>query len=689
MWLSVIKMVSVCTQSAYYAVILLTTAITRVQLQDEYWNFGLWVPDSKTAFPPTLLFNRNRNPQRGNNHLKPNARHHAWVNFDLTETGRIRGLQRTDTWDKRSEEEMINDSHPITGKSRVLSNEKEGYSENNEHNARTNPFNNLTWPSEFVEGSVASYKNYSASGTPGQKLNESNRAKSPSDIVSRRVDNYQSDFGLGSSQHKVNDINFSMAHTSSDKHTRHTSHDGHHSVKTRNILWSTELGSVRAEHRNNPETRPAGHHLSNSNPSILPQEDDKLSTEGHEKSNCTANRLAKERIYRNINTGRQQNEDKQHDILQSFHVFETNRFHDFGTSKEKRSNNVWDGLDLGTNRFSDPTWYNHFGTERQQDNVVQDKLEARRRHSITPWHGDSDRRNYADGSAQNKYDSGENLFEYNSWHRQTGSNGEKDASKYQNSFDNRFSEDAWYSDTGTGSDAIQISGENQEDGDLQHSFYSARSPFGDVRWPSDSDTITKGGKQDGVDTQSTSDSRHDDYRGGTEKHDREQGKFDFHRNSFGAITWDNSYSSASGHRVPQFSQLHEFDPHNNSFGGTSWHNVYSLHAEKQYVPAHEEVGGERINNHYTDGAVSFHHAGHPQIATEPADAVTRYILPNGTRMMRVRRIVLYRKPEAPQPPQKESPKTFADIAKAIIQKKVAKCKYGTRGSINQIRATLN
>jgi hypothetical protein len=646
-----------------------------VQLQDEYWNFGFWVSDSKTVFPPTLLFHRYRNTQRDyNQFIKPSTPHHAWVNFGFKETGTIRDSQNRDRWVKRSEKEVINHSDSITGKSHVLLHKREGNSENNEHDTRRDNFNNITWPSVFGKGSVGNYKNDSVLGTLERKLKEPNRVRSPSDIGSRRVDNYTSD--LGASQHQVNDTNFSVAHTSLDKHNGHSSHDRHHSVKTRNIMWSTELGSVTAEHQ-----------LSAFSPSIMRQEDDSPSMAGHKKSASTANRQAKEHIYLHKNTGRQQTEDKRHDILQSFHIFERSRFNDFGTSKEKKSNNVWDESDLGINRFSDSTWHNDFGTERQQDNTAQNRFDsARRLHRIiTRRHGASGRSNYGKGGAQDRYDSAGNLFDYNIRHRDSGSDSVKDVGKYKNSFDSRFIEDKWHSHAGTGSDVLQISGKNQDDGDLQHSFNSARSQFGDVRWPSDTDTITEGGKQDSVNMKTTSDSEgQGNYHRGTEKHDPGQDKFDFHRNRFGGLTWDNGYSSGSGYHLPEFSQLHEFDSNKNRFLGTSWHSEYSFHGEKQHVPPHEQADGERIKNQHTDGAVSFHHRGHPQIATDPPDAVTSYTLPNGTRVVRLKRIVLYRKPETP--PQEDSPRTFADIAKGIIQKKVAKCKYSIRGSTKEFRA---
>jgi hypothetical protein len=68
------------------------------------------------------------------------------------------------------------------------------------------------------------------------------------------------------------------------------------------------------------------------------------------------------------------------------------------------------------------------------------------------------------------------------------------------------------------------------------------------------------------------------------------------------------------------------------------------------------------------------------IARSPT-AVTSYILPNGTKVVRLRRIVLYRKLQTS--PDKESPRTFADIAKGILQKKVAKCMYSIHWSTSK------
>jgi hypothetical protein len=499
------------------------------------------------------------------------------------------------------------------------------------------------------------------------------------------VSNYPSDFDLGASQHQVNDVNSTMVHTSLDTHNGHSSHDRYQSVRTRNVLWSSEFGSVTAEHLNNPAIGPAGYQSKNSGPSIVSQEDDSPSILGHRKSDFTANRQAKEHIHRRGNVGRQQTTDEQHGSLRSFNIFERKRFNNVGTNKQKRSKNVLDESDLEINRFSDSTWYNDFGTKSQHDNTEKNRFDYDRRlHSITAWHGDSGRNDYGTGGALDMKDSGRNFFDYNIRHTDSGTTSVKDVSKYQNSFKNRFTEDTRYNDTGTGNDVIQISGENQ-DGGLEHSFYSANSQFGDVRRPSDTDTITAGGKQDIVNMQTTSDSEgYGNYRKGTEKHEPGQDKFDFHRNRFEGITWHNGYGPESGYHVPEFSQVNEFDPDKSRFTGNSWHNEYSLHREKQHVSAHEEADGERIKNQYTDGAASFHQGGHRQIATDTPEAVTTYTLPNGTRVVRHRRIVLYRKPETPT--QQDSRRTLAYITKGFIQKKVAKCKYRIRWSITKFRA---
>ena len=693
---SVIKMESVCTRTICYAVILLTMTMSAVQLQEEYWNFGFWVPNSKTVFTPNLTFHQYENPKSDHNQFtKANTLHHARVNSDLNETGTILDSQKIDKWVKRSEKEVIHPGDSIKVKRQVLLNEKEGYSENSEHDTRIN-FNNITSPSDLGKGSVGNYKNDSVLGTSGQKLNKSNSVRILSDNGSRRASNYQSDFDIRASHHQVNDVNSTVAQTSLDTHNGRSSHD-------RRVMWSSEFASVTAEHLNSPATGPAGYQSSNSVPSILSQ-GDSLSSFEQRQNSSTAKRHAKEQIHRNINRGIQQTENERQGNLQSFHIFERNSFNNFGTHKEKQSKNVWDESDLGINRFSDSTWYNDFGTGSPHDITEQSRSDyARRPHSIAARHGDSGRNNYGSGGAQDMYDSVRNLFDYNIRHRDSGTTSVKDVSKYQNSFDNHFVEDTRYSDTGTGTDVIQISGENHEDGGLQHSFYSAKSQFGDVKWPSNTDTITVGGKQDIVNTRTTSDSEvygnkqdivntrttsdsevYGNYRRGTEKHDPGEDKFYFHRNRFGGITWDDGYSSGSGYHVPEFSQVHEFDSDENRFRGTSWHNEYSLHTEKQQVPEHENADGERIKNQHTDGAASFHHGRHRQIATDTPDAVATYTLPNGTRVVRHRRIVPYRKLETST--QQDSSRTFAYIAKGIIQKKVAKCKYSIRGSINEFRA---
>ena len=668
----VMKMESVCAQSVCYVAILLTTVMRGVQLQDEDWNFGFWVPNSKTVFTPTLSFHQYKSPQRDYNQFTTaNTLQRARVNFDVNETGTIRDSQKK-RWVKRSEKELTHPSDSIKVKSQVLLNEKEGHSENSEHDTRIN-FNNITRPSDLGKGSVGNYKNDSVLGTSGQKLNKSNSVRILSDNGARRVSNHPSD--------QVNDVNSTMVRTSLDTRNGHSSHDRYQSVRTRNVMWSSEFGSVTAEHLNNPGIGPAGYQSRNSGPRIVSQEDDNPSILGHRKSDFTANRQTKEHIHRKGNTERQQTIDERHSSLQSFNTFERKRFNNVGTNKEKQSKNVLDESDLGVNRFSDSTWYNDFGTESQHDNTEKNRFDyARRLHSIIAWHGDTGRNNYGTGGALDMYDSGRNFFYDNIRHRDSGTTNVKDVSKYQKSFNSRFIEDTRYNDTGTGTDVIQISGENQ-DGGLQHSFYSVKSQFGDVRWPSDTDTTTVGGKQDIVNMQTTSDSEgYGNYRRGTETHEPGQDKFDFHRNRFEGITWHNGYGPGSGYHVPEFSQVHEFDSDKNSFSGIE----YSLHREKQHVPAHEEADGERIKNQHTDGATSFHQGGLRQIATETPDAVTTYTLPNGTRVVRHRRIVLYRKPETPT--QQDSRRTLAHITKGFIQKKVAKCKYRIRGSINEFRA---
>lgn len=680
---SVMKMESVCAQGVCYVAILLTTVMRGVQLQDEYWNFRFWVPNSKTVFTPTLSFHQYKNPQRDYNQFTTaNTLQHARLNFDLNETGTNRYSQKK-RWVKRSEKEVTHPRDSMKVKRQVLLNEKERYSENSEHDTRIH-FNNITRPNDLGKGSVGKNKNDSVLGTSGQILNKSNSVRILSDNGARRVSNYPSDLDLGAS-HQVNDVNSTMVHMSLDTHNGHSSHDRYQSVRTRNVMWSSEFGSVTAEHLNNPATGPAGYQSRNSGPSIVSEVYDRPSILGHRKSDFTANRQATEHTHHKGNVGRQQTIDERHDSLRSFNIFERKSFNNVGTNKEKQSKDVLDESDLGINRFSDSTWYNDFGTESQHDTTEKNRFDyARRLHSIIAWHGDSGRNNYGTAGAQDMYDSGGNFFDYSIRHRDYGTTSVKDVSKYQNNFNNRFIEDTRYNDTGTGTDVIQISGENQ-DGGLQHSFYSAKSQFGDVRWLSDTDTITVGGRQDTVNMQTTSDSEgYGNDRRGTEKHEPGQDKFDFHRNRFEGITWHNGHGPGSGYHVPEFSHVHEFDSDKNRFSGNSWHNEYSIHREKQHVPAHEEADGERIKNQHTDGGASFYHGGHRQIARDTPDPVTTYTLPNGTRVVRHRRIVLYRKPETPT--QQTGPRTFAYITKGIIQKKIAKCKYRIRRSVNEFRA---
>jgi hypothetical protein len=635
-------MEKVSTQSTglHCVLIIFTTTMTGVQLQEEFWNSGLWVPDSKIVFSPPLVLPSYRISQRDySNFIKPTAPHQAGVNFDYNETGKRRDSKIIYVLAKDSEKEMQNHSDSVDDRTNVLLNEREGYNEN-EYDTRRHLFNNITWHTEMGKSRVGYYESDYGLDKSEHKLNEPNTVGDPSDNGSRKVDNYGSYSDTQTSGHQENDPNINTGHTLLVKHK------------------GNEDDPLREGHRQL----------------------------GHQKGDSTA----KQGGDRNRNTvGQQTIADKLDGSLQSIQDFERNHFSDFDTS---RGGQVRGRYDLGINHFRDVTRQSSFGTERKQDNEVQRKLDSEKSpYNNIAWHSDSDRSKVRKDYTQDSHDSGRNNFDFEKWHSDSDKKNEKDSSNYKDGSGSLFTEDTWYSDTGTGGEGLRISGENEEGGNVQHSHDSILSPFGDVIWPSVADTTMEGqhtsaGKQESINMQKTFDSEGyhfgevnetGNYGSTAGNHGPGHDEFNVQRNHFADTMWNNGYSSGSGYHVPEFNE-HELDSNRNRFSGTSWQSDYSLDGKRQHVPTYEEARGEPTKNQYTGGAMPFHHGGHPlragtRVATGPPTAVTSYMLPNGTKVVRLRRIVLYRKPQTS--PQEESPRTFADIAKGIVQKKVAKCMY--------------
>jgi hypothetical protein len=626
------------------------TTIDGVQLQEEFWNSGFWVPDSKIVFSPPLLFPSYRTSQRGHGNLiKNTAPPHAGVNVDYNETGTSRDSKKIYVLADDSKKEMQNHSDSNDDTTRVLLNEHEGYNENGEYDTRKSGFNNITWNIKLGKSRLRYYESDFGLDISGYKLNEPNRVENLSDIGSRTMENYGSDSDTQMLGHQANDPNVSAGHTLLVKHNGH-------------------------EH--------------------LPREG--YSQLEHKKGDSTKKKPVKQNNDFNGNIARQETtEDERDGSLQSIQDFERNYFSGFDISRERQ---VRDRYGLGRNHFSDVTRQRGFGTGRE-DNQVQRRYDSERSlYNIIAWHSDSDRSKVTKNYTQDDHDLRRNNFDFDKRHSDSDNKSEKATSKHEDGFGTHFTGDTWNSDIGTGSDEFRISGENQDSDKVQHPQDLVRSPFGDDIWPSDTYTITEGqhiskDKQESVSMQATFDSgrynfseeeRNGNYgTAAVGNHGPRQDEFNIQRNRFGDIMWHNGYSSGSGSHLPELKQVYE--PYSNQFTGTSWQSDYSLGGERQYVPTYEEAGGERTNNQYISEAMPLHHGGHPlrtgtRVATGPPTAVISYMLPNGTKVVRLRRIVLYRKPQTSS--QEESPRTFTDIAKGIIQKKVAKRMYTMERSNN-------
>lgn len=606
----------VSTQSiGLHCVLIFTTTITGVQLQEEFWRSRFWVPDSKTVFSPPLLFPGYSVSQRDySNFIKPTG-HQAEVNIDYNEAGKRRGSKTINVLATDSEKEMQNYSESVDGRTHVLLNEQEAYKEN-EYETRRNRFSNIPWHTELGKSRGGYYESDFGFDTSVHKLNEQNTVGDLSDNGSRKVDNYRSYSTTETSRHQVNDPS-------------------------------------RGRHR-------------------------QLGRQDNDSA---------------INTVRQETiAGKPDRSLHNIRDFERNHFSDFDTSRGRQ---VWGRYDLGINHFSDVTRQSGFGTERKHENEVQRKLDSERTlHNNTAWHNDSNRSKVTEDYAKENHESRRNHFDFEKWHSDSNMKSKKGGGNYKDGSSNRFTEDTWNSDIGTGSDKLRISGQNEDDGHVQHSHDLISSPFGDVTWPSVADTImeeqrTSEGKQDSTNMQPTFDSegnhfgeenRNDNYGSPIGNRGPEQEEFNPETNRFGDIMWHDGYNPESDHHVPEFNEEYELDSPINPFSGTSWHSDYSLGEERQHIPPYEEADNEPTKNQYTSAAMPFHHGGHTlrtgtRVATGPPTTVTSYMLPNGTKVVRLRRIVLYRKPQ--MSPQEKGPRSFADIAKGIVQKKVAKCMYST------------
>ncbi|KAJ9595502.1 hypothetical protein L9F63_013324, partial [Diploptera punctata] len=93
----------------------------------------------------------------------------------------------------------------------------------------------------------------------------------------------------------------------------------------------------------------------------------------------------------------------------------------------------------------------------------------------------------------------------------------------------------------------------------------------------------------------------------------------------------------------------------NKFGGKRWNSEYGKGGDQTFLD--EEIDGEPIKNPRLG----------TRISTSAPTVVTTYTLPNGTRVVRLRRIVRFRRPG-----DEGEAKSFGDIAKNLVQKKLSK-----------------
>jgi hypothetical protein len=633
-----------------------------VRLQSEYWKSKLWVPDSEVVFAqPLRLFPSYGHPQPDYDYfIKPTNSHHADVNFDHKETNVSRDFDNIGSWVKYFGKEVQNDDGSID----VRSHEQNEKSKNNEYETGTYILNNITWNTEHGKGGMGNLRNDLGLNISEYQLNDKNRAASPS-------------IDLDMMGNLENDPNISVKRTSLFKQTQH-----------------------RGErNRNYSDIRSVGRQFSESSPINMRPSIEGHRQLGHQMSVFVANEPS-EHSGHSTNTARQEvNEEKRDGSLQSIYSFEGDRSSGFDINREKQGFGdkiVRGRYSLESNRLRDKLWQSDLDTGGNPDSKLQSAFDSKRGlHNIIAWNGDSGRSDEEEDGTQGKRDSGTNNFGHLQSH--SGSNSEAEVSSYQKDFDRHFNADRWYSDTGTGEERLPNFGENLGDGNVQHSYYSVKNSFGDV-WLGDTDAITEGqhtsrGKQPNVQNIFDSEEHSFDeinwqnnYHSSTEEHEPGQDEFNFQRHRFGDVKLDSDYSSGSEYLMPDFNQEHGFDSSRNRFSGTSWQSDYSLERERQHVAVYAESDGELVKNQYIGANMPFHHGGHPvrvgtRVATSPPTAVTSYILPNGTKVVRLRRIVLYRKLQTS--PDEESPRTFASIAKGILQKKVAKCMYSIHWSTSK------
>jgi hypothetical protein len=638
-----------------------------VRLQSEYWKSKFWVPDSEVVFAqPLRLFPNYRHPQPDYDYfIKPTNSHHTDVNFDQKETNVSRDFDNIGSWFKYFGKEVQNGD--------VRSHEQNEKSKNNEYETATYIFNNITWDTEHGKGRVGNHRNDLGLNISEYQLNDKNR------VASQSID-------LDMMGNLENDLNISVKRTSLFKQKEH-----------------------RGErNRNYSDIRPVERQFSESSPIIMRQQDGP-SIEGHrhlglQKSVFVANEPS-DHSGHSTNTARQEvNEEKRDGNLQSIYSVEGNRFSGFDTNREKQGFGdkiVRGRYSFESNRLRDKIWQSDLDTGRNPDGKFLSAFDTKRGlHNIIAWNGDSGRSDEEEDGTRSKSDWGKNNFGY--WQSQSGSNSEAEVSSYRKDYNRRFNADRWYSGTGTGEEGLRNLGENLGGGNVQNSYYSVKNSFGDV-WLDDTDAITEGqhtsrGKQPNVQNIFDSEEHSFDevkwqnnYHTPTEEYEPGQDEFNIQRHRFGDVTLGSEYSSESEYLMPDFNQEHGFDSSRNRFSGTSWQSDYSLERERQRVAVYAESDGELVKNQYIGANIPFHHGGHPtrvgtRVATGPPTAVTSYILPNGTKVVRLRRIVLYKKLQTS--PDEESPRTFASIAKGILQKKVAKCMYSIHWSTSKFNCMI-
>jgi hypothetical protein len=614
-------------------------SMTEVRLQSEYWKSKHWLPDSEVVIPQPLLFPHYRNYQRDYNYFsKPVNSHHAEEKFDDRETHVSHVSQNIDSLVKHFGKLAQNGDRSTDSRS-LEQNEESG---NSEYERPINMFNNITWDTENRKDKVENHKIDFGLNTSEYESNDKNWVEKASNFGFKKGDKYRNDYDLDIMRNHDNNLNITVKRTSLDKHNEDSAE----------------------QNRNYFDIRPVGRQFSETSPIIVQQNG--FSTEGsrqlgHRKGGSAVNRPS-EYSDHDINTARQHiNEEQLDGHLQKIQSFDGNHFSDFDTNRQNQGSErkvFPHRYNLASNRLIGKIWRRDFYVNGNADNIMQSEFDSKGSlDNIFAWNGDHSRSNEQQGGSQGKRDSGRNSF--GKWHSHSGSNREAEVNSYQKHFDRRYNSDMWYSDAGAGDEIRPIMGGNDGDGNV-HSLYPVSNSFGDV-WFGDTDEMT--GEYTSRDKQETA-----------------QNIFYPEGHSFDEVNWQNKYHSPSEEQEPgqvEFPfQEHGFGSSRNRFSGTSWQKDYSFGGEQENVPVYAETDGELANSQYTGANVPFHHGRHPlragtRVATSSPTAVTNYTLPNGTRVVRLRRVVLYRKLQTP--PEEDSHRTLADIAKGILQKKVAKC----------------